>query len=78
MRDGPVAGLVLIEALLERGDLVNYYLAHSARADLYRRLGNSAEARASYDRALNLTRQEPARRFLQQRINELKSRFADS
>lgn len=72
MRDGPVAGLVLIEALFERGDLVNYYLAHSAPADLYPRLGNSAEARASYGRALNLTRQELAQRFLQQRINELK------
>jgi RNA polymerase sigma-70 factor, ECF subfamily len=72
MRDGPSAGLALIDGILQRGDLADYQLAHSARADLCRRLGKSAEARASYERALSLTRQEPARRFLEQRIRELK------
>ena len=71
MRDGPVAGLNLIDALLARGDLKNYYLAHSARADLCRRLGRTAEARASYERALSLTQQEPERRFLERRLREL-------
>src|SRR5206468_5900325 len=59
MRDGPLAGLTLIDAILSRGDLGNYHLAHSARADLCRRLGRTAEARTSYERALSLTRQEP-------------------
>jgi RNA polymerase sigma-70 factor, ECF subfamily len=72
MRDGPSAGLALVDAILERGDLADYYLAHSARADLCRRLGKSAEARISYERALNLARQESARRFLEQRLKELK------
>src|SRR6266545_2815904 len=58
MRDGPVAGLQLIDAILARGDLVNYHLAHAARADLCRRLGRTADARASYQRALVLARQE--------------------
>ena len=71
-RDGPAAGLKHINALLERGELANYYLAHSARAELYRRLGRTAEARASYEKALELTRQEPERQFLQQRIRQLK------
>ena len=71
MRDGPLAGLVLIDALLARGDLRDYHLAHSARADLCRRLGRTAEARASYERALGLTRQEPERRFLERRLGEL-------
>ena len=71
MRDGPAAGLALIEAILARGDLADYHLAHSARADLCRRLGRSAEARASYQRALALTRQEPERRFLERRLAEL-------
>jgi RNA polymerase sigma-70 factor, ECF subfamily len=71
MRDGPLAGLVLIEDLLERGELADYHLAHSARADLCRRLGRTAEARESYERALSLARQEPARRFLERRIGEL-------
>lgn len=56
----------------QRGDLANYYLAHSARADLYRRLGKSVEARSSYERALNLAQQESARRLLEQRVKELK------
>ncbi len=72
MRDGPLAGLELIEAILARGDLADYHLAHSARADLCRRLGRNAEARASYKRALDLTRQEPERRFLKRRLTELK------
>jgi RNA polymerase sigma-70 factor (ECF subfamily) len=71
-RDGPEAGLAHIDALLEHGELANYYLAHSARADLYRRLGRTAEARASYEKALALTQQEPERQFLQERIRQLK------
>ncbi len=71
MRDGPAAGLALIDGILNRGDLDGYYLAHSARADLCRRLGRTAEARASYQRALSLTRQEPERRFLERRLGEL-------
>jgi RNA polymerase sigma-70 factor, ECF subfamily len=73
MRDGPAAGLALIEAILVRGDLEDYHLAHSARADLYRRLGRTAEARAAYQRALDLTRQAPEQRFLQRRLAELPS-----
>ena len=65
MRDGPAAGLALIDAILERGDLLDYRLAHAARAELCRRLGRTADARASYERALALTRQEPERRFLE-------------
>jgi RNA polymerase sigma-70 factor (ECF subfamily) len=71
MRDGPVAGLVLIESILERGELTDYHLAHAARADLYRRLGNTTRARAAYERALSLARQEPERRFLERRLREL-------
>ena len=72
MRDGPEAGLVHIDAALEDGELANYYLAHSARADMCRRLGRTAEARASYEKALALTQQEPERQFLQERIRQLK------
>ena len=72
MRDGPEAGLAQIDAVLEHGELANYYLAHSARADMYRRLGRIAEARSSYEKALALTQQEPERRFLQERIRQLK------
>ena len=71
MRDGPEAGLAHIDAALEHGELANYYLAHSARADMYRRLGRTAEARASYEKALALTQQEPERQFLQERIRQL-------
>jgi RNA polymerase sigma-70 factor (ECF subfamily) len=71
MRDGPLAGLALIDAILERGDLLDYALAHSARAELCRRLRRTAEARASYERALALTRQGPERRFLERRLGEL-------
>ncbi len=72
MRDGPEAGLAQIDAALEHGELANYYLAHSARADMYRRLGRTPEARASYEKALALTQQEPERQFLQARIRQLK------
>jgi RNA polymerase sigma-70 factor, ECF subfamily len=71
MRDGPPAGLLLINAILARGELEKYHLAHAARAELCRRLGKTAEARASYARALDLTRQEPERRFLNRRLSEL-------
>ncbi|HEY8228001.1 MAG TPA: RNA polymerase sigma factor [Pyrinomonadaceae bacterium] len=70
--DGPEAGLTHIDAVLEHGELANYYLAHSARADMYRRLGRTAEARSSYEKALALTQQEPERQFLQERIRQLK------
>jgi RNA polymerase sigma-70 factor, ECF subfamily len=71
MRDGPAAGLALIDALLARGDLADYHLTHAARADLCRRLGRTPEARAAYQRALELARLEPERRFLQRRLAEL-------
>src|SRR6185436_361479 len=70
-RDGPEAGLRLIDAVLDQGELANYYLAHSARADMYRRLGKTAEARSAYQKALALTQQEPERQFLQERIRQL-------
>ena len=73
MRDGPAAGLALIDAILARGDLLDYQFAHSARADCCRRLGRVDEARAAYTRALELARQEPERRFLQRRLHELVS-----
>ena len=72
MRDGPEAGLAQIDAVLEQGELANYYLAHSARADMCRRLGRSAEARSAYEKALALTQQEPERQFLEERIRQLK------
>jgi len=71
MRDGPEAGLRLVDAILARGDLPDYHLAHSARADLCRRLGQTDEARSSYEKALALTRLEPERRFLENRLREL-------
>jgi RNA polymerase sigma-70 factor, ECF subfamily len=71
MRDGPAAGLALIDQILARGELQDYQLAHSARAELCRRLGRRMEARESYQRALALTRQEPQRRFIQRRLTEL-------
>jgi RNA polymerase sigma-70 factor (ECF subfamily) len=70
MRDGPAAGLALIEAILARGDLDDYHLAHAAHADLCRRLGKTVEARASYQRAIALARQGPERRFLERRLAE--------
>ena len=72
MCEGPEKGLRLIDDLLERGELVNYHLAHSARAELCRRLGRIPEARTSYEKALSLVRQEPERRFLAGRLRELK------
>jgi len=72
MRDGPGAGLARIDAILASGDLADYHLAHAARADLCRRLGRMEEARASYEMALTLARQEPERRFLERRLAELR------
>jgi len=74
MRDGPEAGLALIDAILTRGALTDYHLAHSARADLCRRLGRTTEARVSYARALALTQLEPERQFLEKRLQELDSK----
>jgi RNA polymerase sigma-70 factor (ECF subfamily) len=71
MRDGPPEGLTLVDAILARGDLKDYHLAHSARADLLRRLGRYDDARASYAHALALTKQEPERRFLERRLREV-------
>ena len=71
MRDGPAKGLELVDALLERGALAQYHLAHATRADFCRRLGRKAEARASYEHALALAKQEPERRFLEKRLAEL-------
>ena len=71
MRDGADAGLLLIDRLLERGDLGEYHLAHSARADMFRRLGRTDEAKEAYALALALARQEPERRFLEKRLREL-------
>jgi RNA polymerase sigma-70 factor (ECF subfamily) len=71
MRDGPDAGLALIDAILARGDLTDYHLAHAARADLCRRLGKADDARTSYEMALTLVSQEPERRFLERRLAAL-------
>ena len=71
MRDGPGAGLALIDAILARGDLADYQFAYSARGELLRRLGHTLEARAAYERALALSRQDTERRFLEQRLAEL-------
>ena len=71
MRDGPAAGLALIDGILAAGELANYHLAHAARAELLRRLGRRDDARASFERALGLTQQEPERRFLERRLAEL-------
>jgi RNA polymerase sigma-70 factor (ECF subfamily) len=73
MRDGPAAGLALIDAILGRGDLSDYYLAHSARAELCCRLGRTSDAAESYRRALALARQGPERRFLERRLHELRA-----
>jgi RNA polymerase sigma-70 factor (ECF subfamily) len=71
MRDGPAAGLALIDKILQRGDLEKYHLAHAARADMCRRLGRTREARAAYEQALSLAQQEPERRYLRRRLAEL-------
>ena len=73
MRDGPAAGLAIVDAILARGDLDGYHLAHSARADLCRRLGRVDDARAAYQRALELVKQEPERRFLERRLREIRA-----
>lgn len=73
MRDGPAAGLALVDSLLARGELADYHLAHSARAELCRRLGRTAEAANSYARALTLAKQQPERRFIERRLEELRS-----
>jgi RNA polymerase sigma-70 factor (ECF subfamily) len=70
-RDGPLAGLTLVEAILARGDLLDYHLAHSARAEFCRQLGRVEQARAAYGRALELTQQEPERRFIEARLQAL-------
>ncbi|HWA38210.1 MAG TPA: RNA polymerase sigma factor [Burkholderiales bacterium] len=74
MRDGPVAGLALVDALMKKGELEHYHLAHAAKADLCRRAGRAEQAIASYERALLLARQEPERRFLRQRLTALKGK----
>ena len=74
MRDGPSAGLALVDAILGRGELGEYHLAHATRADLCRRLGDVPQARASYRRAIALAKQEPERRFLARRLAELPER----
>jgi RNA polymerase sigma-70 factor (ECF subfamily) len=73
MRDGPEAGLAIVEAILERGDLKDYHLAHAARADFYRRLERGKEARAAYEKALALAKQEPEKRFLERRLAGLQN-----
>lgn len=77
MRDGPQAGVELIEDILNRGDLTDYQLAHAARADLYRRLGKKEEALDAYHRALELTQQEPQKRFIQKRLEEINEARGD-
>jgi RNA polymerase sigma-70 factor (ECF subfamily) len=71
MRDGPEAGLALIDAILNRGDLVDHHRAHAARAELCRRSGKMSDAKKSYERAISLARQEPERRFLTRRMSEI-------
>ena len=71
MRDGPEAGLALIDAILARGELADYHLAHAARGDLYKRLGRVSDAVAAYRRTLKLVTQEPERRFVLRRLKEL-------
>ena len=71
MRDGPAAGLTVVEAILARGELADYHVAHAARADLCRRLGRTAEATSAYERALSLATQEAERRFFARRLREL-------
>jgi RNA polymerase sigma-70 factor (ECF subfamily) len=71
MRDGPAAGLALIDGILARGELADYHLVHAARAELCRRLGRHAQARCAYERALELARQSPERKFLERRLAAL-------
>jgi RNA polymerase sigma-70 factor (ECF subfamily) len=76
MRDGADTGLLLIDAILARGELANYYPIHSARGELHRRMGRVSEAAVAYKRALELVTQEPERRFLERRLAELGSRLS--
>jgi RNA polymerase sigma-70 factor, ECF subfamily len=76
MLEGPEAGLALVDAIIARGDLNDYHLAHSAQADLNRRLGRLDEARAAYERALGLVKQGPERRFLERRLAEMSQRMS--
>jgi RNA polymerase sigma-70 factor (ECF subfamily) len=78
MRDGPESGLALVKEILARGELSEYHLAHSARADLCRRLGRIPEAIASYERALELTTQAPERRFIERRLARLRAEKSDA
>jgi RNA polymerase sigma-70 factor (ECF subfamily) len=78
MHEGPAAGLALLDALLARGELRDYHLAHAARADLYRRLGRRAEARAAYAQALALAKSEPEQRYLEKRLRERDAIVASS
>ena len=78
MRDGPKIGLALVNAILARGELADYHLAHSARADLCRRLGRTQDAIAAYEHALALTTKAPERRFLERRLAELGANLSDS
>ncbi|MFL1553127.1 RNA polymerase sigma factor [Pseudomonas sp. D47] len=73
MRDGPLAGLQVVEGILQRGELQDYHLAHSARGEFCRQLGRIEEARAAYEKALSLTQQAPEKRFIERRLAELKS-----
>ncbi len=73
MRDGPEVGVAIIDEILARGDLVDYRLAHAARAELCRRIGRVADARAAYERAIKLTKQDPERRFLEQQLRDLRA-----
>jgi RNA polymerase sigma-70 factor, ECF subfamily len=73
MRDGPAAGLAIVDTILSRGDLQDYRPAHAARAELCRRLGRLDQARSSYERALALSRQDPERRFFERRLAQLRS-----
>jgi RNA polymerase sigma-70 factor (ECF subfamily) len=72
MRDGPEAGLALIDTILVRGDLTDYHLAHAARGDLCRRIGRAEDAISAYNRALELATQEPERRFIRKRLEQLR------
>src|SRR4029078_6238137 len=77
MKDGPEAGLAIVDAILERGELSDYHLVHAGRADFYRRLQRLKDAKAAYEEGLVLARQEPERRFLERRIAELKKQGTD-
>jgi RNA polymerase sigma-70 factor (ECF subfamily) len=77
MHEGPATGLALIDELLARGELGDYYLAHAARADLYRRMGRRDEARSAYERALVLAKSEPEQRYLKKRLREMEGKGSE-